>query len=111
MLNGYHHFHRRKRIHLKHEKYPHPNKWKRLIDKVIYVVGIGAPLMTIPQLTKIWIEKNASGVSVISWASYLIAAIVWLIYGIAHKEKPIILAYSLWIIFEILIVVGTLMYG
>ena len=46
MLNGYHHFHRRKRIHLKHEKYPHPNKWKRLIDKISQAVGWRQRLLT-----------------------------------------------------------------
>ncbi|HJO01876.1 MAG: PQ-loop domain-containing transporter [Candidatus Woesearchaeota archaeon] len=110
-IEGLHHFHIRKRVHQKHESYPHPHKWKRFMDKAIYVAGVFGPLMTLPQLTKIWIEKNAAGVSVISWASYLIAAIFWLIYGIMHKEKPIIFAYSLWIGLEILIVVGTIIYG
>ena len=109
--HGVHHFQRRKRIHLQHEQYPHPNKWKRLLDRMIYGVAIFGPVMTIPQLTKIWIEKNAAGVSALSWAAYLVAAIFWLIYGFAHKDKPIILTNILWIILHTLIVIGTLMYG
>lgn len=111
MVEALHHFHRRKRIHQKHEPYPHPGKGKRFMDRIIYVVGVLGPLMTIPQLTKIWIEKNAVGVSIVSWASYLIIAVFWLIYGVMHKEKPIILTYSFWIILEAAIVVGILMYG
>lgn len=111
MVDVLHHFHRRKRIHQKHEPYPHPNKWKRLMDRLIYIVGIFGPIMTIPQLMKIWIEKNAVGVSPISWGSYLVIAMFWVIYGIIHEEKPIILTYTVWIVLDIFIVIGTLMYG
>ncbi|MBW2999558.1 hypothetical protein KY339_02695 [Candidatus Woesearchaeota archaeon] len=109
--HGLHHFHKRKRIHVKHEPYPHPKKWKRFIDKTIYAVGVFGPLMTIPQLTKIWIDKNAAGVSAISWGAYLITAIFWFIYGVAHKEKPIIVTYAIWIFLEIFIVIGAVLYG
>lgn len=106
-----HHLHTRKRIHKKHEPYPHPNKWKRFMDKAIFAVGVFGPIMTIPQLVKIWGERNASGVSAISWGAYLITAIFWLAYGIMHREKPIIFTYSIWILLEILIITGTLLYG
>lgn len=67
--------------------------------------------MTIPQVTKIWIDKNASGIAVISWVTYLITTIFWLIYGIMHKEKPIIFLNIIWIFLQISIIVGTLIYG
>ena len=108
---GLHHYHTRKRIHQKHETYPHPNKWKNFMDKAIFAVGVVGPTMTIPQLMKIWVGKNASGVSAISWGAYLFVAIFWLIYGIMHKEKPIIFIYSIWIVVDIFIVIGTIMYG
>ena len=106
-----HHHHVRKRIHQKHESYPHPVKWKRFIDHAIYVVGLIGPIMTIPQLTKIWIEKNASGVSAISWATYTIISIFWVIYGVAHKEKPLIVISGIWVVLEFFVVFETLMYG
>lgn len=89
------HFHLRKRIHQKKEKFPSPNKWKRFIDNIIYFVGMVGPIMTIPQVWNIWIEQNASGVSPISWSAYLIVSMFWLTYGITHKEKPIIFTQSL----------------
>jgi uncharacterized protein with PQ loop repeat len=109
--HGLHHAHTRKRIHVNHEKYPHPHKWKRFMDKAIYVVGVFGPLMTIPQLAKIWVYKDATGVSAISWISYLFCAFFWLAYGLLHKEKPIIITYLLWIILESCIVVGAILYG
>ena len=94
---GTHHYHRRKRIHQGHEEYPHPDAIKRVMDKMIYFVGVAGPIMTLPQLFKIWVEKNAAGISVISWITYLVLGIFWLSYGIMHKEKPIIVNYILWI--------------
>jgi uncharacterized protein with PQ loop repeat len=111
MAEALHHFHRRKRIHQKHEPYPHPNKWKRFMDKAIYFVGAFGLIMTIPQLTKIWIGKNATGVSIISWSAYLITATFWLFYGIMHREKPIIFIYSGWILLEFAIILGIILYG
>ena len=98
-------------MHQKLEKYPHPNKWKNFLDKMIYVVGVSGPIMTFPQLLKIWVEKNAQGVSLFSWAWYLGIAFIWLTYAIVHKEKPLIITYILWIIIEIFIVIGVVLYG
>jgi uncharacterized protein with PQ loop repeat len=103
-----------KHWHHTHNKKQHNKKvhdWKNFIDRSIYVMGVVGPIMTIPQLSKIWIEKNASGVSVISWSTYLVTAFVWLAYGIEYKKKPIIFTYTLWIIIEIFIVIGALLYG
>jgi uncharacterized protein with PQ loop repeat len=111
MVEGLHHFHRRKRIHERHEPYPHPDKWKRFVDRAIYFMGAFGVVMTIPQGAKIWIGKDASGVSVISWSAYLIGAIFWLIYGVMHKEKPIIFTYSLWIVLYVIIVTGVIIYS
>jgi len=46
---GLHHLDLRKRIHLKKEKYPHPDKFKNFIDKAIFIVGIIGPLFAIPK--------------------------------------------------------------
>tara|TARA_Y100000310_G_C20212952_1_gene592197 strand:- start:233 stop:577 length:345 start_codon:yes stop_codon:yes gene_type:complete len=108
---GMHHYHVRKRVHLHGEKYPHKHKWKRFLDKAIYVVGIVGPLVAIPQILSIWVEKNAAGVSLTSWGAFLVMAVFWLMYGIMHKEKPIIVTYILWIIVDAIIVVGTFLYG
>ena len=108
---GLHHFHVRKRRYKKHEQYPHPNKFKRFLDKIIYLVAIVGPIMTIPQLMKIWVDKNAAGVSAVSWGAYFFISIFWVTYGIAHKDKPIIFSSSIWVILHGLVAVGTLLYG
>lgn len=86
------------------------SKSRRMLDKMICIFGISGPLLTLPQLIKILIEKSAGGVSLISWSAYLIGAIVWFVYGIAHKAKPIIITYAAWILIDLAIVAGILIY-
>lgn len=103
---GMYHLHKRKTKPLNSN-----DKRKQFIDKLVYFAAFAGPLMTLPQAWKIWFYQNASGVSWISWFSYFICAIIWVIYGVEHKDKPIIAMNVLWIILDVLIVVGTLMYG
>jgi MtN3 and saliva related transmembrane protein len=107
---GLHHFHLRKRIHKKKEKFPSSNKTKRLFDIIIPVVVFFGPLSNLPQLLDIWIQKNASAVSLLSWLGFIVVAIVWLIYGIIHEEKPIITMNIGLIATEVLIIIGILLY-
>jgi hypothetical protein len=36
---------------------------------------------------------------------------LWFTYGLVHREKPIIIMYSLWFISNSLIFIGVLLYG
>lgn len=103
--------HVRKRMYKHLELYPHTSKFKRGVDKVAYLFGIVLPLFTIPQLYKIWVLKNAAGVSLTSWAVFSVGAIFWIFYGIVHKEMPIIISQILWFVLQLAIVIGILMYG
>ncbi|MBU2612745.1 MAG: hypothetical protein KKB62_03425 [Nanoarchaeota archaeon] len=113
VLRGYglHHLHLRKRMHSKREKFPSPDKKIRFLDNLVLIVSALGPLMTIPQLLKIFIFHDAEGVSFVSWTAYTIFSFVWLAYGFAHKVKPIIVSNILWIVFSFSTVVGIILYG
>ena len=81
------------------------------MDEAIYAVGVFSPIMTVPQLIKIWFDRNASGISVVSWSAYLFESLFWLAYGILHAEHPIIFTSVVWIVLEILIIIGTVIFG
>jgi uncharacterized protein with PQ loop repeat len=83
----------------------------KTLHKTVLVAGIIAPIMTLPQIIKIWYYKDATGVSVISWGSYFVMAGFWLAYGIKHKDRPIIVSYILWMLMHIMVVSGTITYG
>ncbi len=108
---GLHHQHIRKRIHQKHEDYPHPEKFKRFYDKFIYVIVVIAPITNIPQLLRVWTEKDVSGVSSLSWFLFSGISVTWLIYGILHKDKHILLMNALLMIVQALIAIGAIIYG
>jgi len=96
-VNSHHtHLHRKRR-----------KKKQEPIDKLVYLAVFLGPLMTLPQVYAIWVQGN-KGVSMVSWVAYLLIAVVWLFYGIKHREKPIIAVQLLWIILDIFIVVGLL---
>ena len=82
-----------------------------MVDSAIYVVGIIGPVMTIPQIMKVWIDKNVGGISLVSWLAYTIMAMFWIFYGILHKEKPILISSGLLFITNLVVVIGTLIYS
>ncbi len=81
-----------------------------LTDELIYVVAFIGPLMTIPQVTTIWLERKVEGISIITWSSYAVLSIFWISYGLIHKEKPIILANLLFLFVNIAVVLGVLIF-
>ena len=80
------------------------------MDKLVYVAGIGSPIMTFPQLYKIWINKTTEGLSLVTWIAYFITAIIWLSYGVVHKDRPIIITNILWVVMDIAIILGIILY-
>lgn len=94
-----HHFHKKK-----------PAMFNNSIEKLAYVAGIASPIVTLPQLFQIWITKNADGLSLITWVSYLFIVIIMTMYGIIHKEKPLIIMYAPLIVIDILIIIGAIIY-
>jgi len=111
MTTALHHQSLRKRVHSKKQKYPHPNKKIAWFDRLIVLVGVFNAFATIPQVLQIWISQDATGVSLASWSYYTFGSIMFLIYGIIHKEVPIIVNYSAALLLYALIVLGTIMYS
>lgn len=110
-MKGLHHLHLRKRIHKDLEPFPARTAWLRLLDRVVLAVGIIGPLTTIPQILKIFILEDAAGVSVISWGTWMILDIPWIIYGIVHRERPIAVTYTLWLFMNAAVFVEAVIYG
>ena len=104
--HGLFHFYSRKSSHKKHR-----SSFLKFIDRFIYLVVFVDIVMTIPQLLQIWLEKDASGVSAISWGAYILTSGFWLAYGLSHRIKPIVVSAILWIIIQLFIVIGVLIYG
>lgn len=99
---------------LAHLNHPHPKTKFPFLTKIlhgaIYLGGILGPIFTIPQLVTIVRHESAQGVSLVSWSAYLGGAFVWLIYGIIHRERPIIFNYGIWVLVDLAIVIAIIFY-
>ena len=98
-------------IHKRVEPYPAHSLALRMLDSIIYLVGVIGPLFTLPQLYEIFVLHNASGVSPLTWGGYALLDIPWILYGIVHHERPITITYTLWLIFNGAVFVGAVIYG
>jgi len=103
---GLRHIHKRK----KRGDFPHKNKFKSKYDKFMLVVSVLVPLVNLPQLFKIFLNQDASGVSLISWFFLSIFSFFWIIYGVLHKDKPIFFMHLFLFFIQIAITVGTFIY-
>ena len=92
---------------LKHKK---TKKIKEPIDKIVYFFAFAAPAFELPQLITIFSQHSAKDVSLLTWGFFAIASFVWLIYGIRHHLKPVIVSYFLFTVIEAATAVGILMY-
>lgn len=104
MLHGLHNFHLTKRGRQEAAR-------RQLFDRVMYVIGLFAPLMTVPQIVKIWAYQDADGVSWLSWGGYALGSTFWFVYGVLHKEKPIIICNGAAALLQFVVVIGTLLYS
>ena len=109
--NALHHLDIRKRIYKKKEKFPYYTRFGRLVDKAVYLSAIILPLINIPQLYRIWLTRDVTGISLISWIGFSLFSMVWVTYGVLHKEKPIIFLNAGLFIIQVLIVVSVIYLG
>lgn len=63
------------------------------IDKITTVIGLGLPIVTLPQLYAVLTSDDISGVSVITWGYFTIQAAIFALFSIKHKEKPLVMTY------------------
>lgn len=102
MSINHHHDHVKKR-----KKYPWEYKQSPVVDGMTTVVAFMGPIMTLPQIYGIWANGD-TGVSAVTWIAYLIGGLVWLLYGLYHKEKIIIYSNLVWIFLDLAIIIGVL---
>jgi uncharacterized protein with PQ loop repeat len=106
-MSRYHHHRVKKSRTLVVKKTSKP----KLVDKATYVAAVLEPIITIPQVWTIFADKTAAGVSLSTWVGYDALILVWLWYGIVHKDKLILLYQGLFFIVQTAVIIGGLIYG
>jgi len=81
------------------------------LRRLLAGMSIFTMLMTIPQVLTIWVGHQAGGVSILTWGTYLISAIFWFWFGIRKGDKNIYLPCIGWILLDIAVIIGVVIYG
>jgi len=92
------------------EPYPARTPGLRAVDALVYTAGILAPVMTLPQIYLIFSTRNASGVSAEAWLAWALLDVPWILYGVVHRERPLVVTYTLWFLGNFLVFVGAVLY-
>ena len=82
----------------------------RGLEKVLRGLSVLIMLMTVPQVVTVWTGPAVSGVSLVTWLSYLLSAVLWLFYGIRKRDKTIYVACIGWILLDAAVVIGVLLH-
>lgn len=109
---GMHHASQRKRSasSVSREKKEPQSKLKQAVDKSIYAFAMLGPVMTLPQIYNVWVGRDASGLSLVSWTAYTLVAVFWVFYGMLHRDKPIVVVNFCSILVNAVVVLGIFMY-
>jgi uncharacterized protein with PQ loop repeat len=78
------------------------------LERFLRVLSVITMLMTVPQVLAVWVNRDAGGVSLLSWGTYLFSACLWFVYGFRKRDKTIYLACIGWIVLDAAIVIGVI---
>jgi len=104
---GLRHKHERQAAHRKEVK----SGYTVFLDKLTFVVGVIGPFTVLPQIYTIFHTHSAVGVSLATWLLIFIVTFPWILYGTAHKDKSIMVSFTLWEVVNLTVVIGVLLYG
>lgn len=80
-----------------------------MIDPVFEVIGLSAAFLTtsafIPQVYKIYKEKNADGISLTMYIILLTGVILWFVYGVLIGSLSIIIANGVTALLQLSIII------
>lgn len=68
-------------------------------------------VMTAPQVWAVWVERQAAGVSVLTWSAYLVSALLWFWHGLRQRDRNIWIPCIAWIAADAAIIAGAFLYG
>jgi uncharacterized protein with PQ loop repeat len=77
----------------------------KTINTLAYVIGVVGNFAVIPQIIKAW-QGPAPGLAVLTWLMFIGFGVIWLVYAVVHKQKPLIFAQIVGLSCNTLVVIG-----
>jgi uncharacterized protein with PQ loop repeat len=84
---------------------------KYIIDRVVLFTGLIGPIASVPQAIEIFSKQDAQGVSLVTWGFFIVTNASLLIYSIVHRLPALIISNVLWVVIEVVVVLGILLYS
>ncbi|WP_375326366.1 SemiSWEET family sugar transporter [Candidatus Tisiphia endosymbiont of Nemotelus uliginosus] len=96
---------------LQQEKEEKKKQMLDLYDKYMVFAGILGQYLFYAQAYKVFTTKSAGDLSLDGFLVVIIATLSWLVYGILHKQPPIIIAQIVALIGMTLVIIGIFLYS
>jgi uncharacterized protein with PQ loop repeat len=84
---------------------------RHILDRTIYIASFAGPMTAMPQIYTIFATQSATGVSIWSWILGLGFSAIWITYALFYRIKPILVSQCLWVMIDLIIIVGIMMYN
>lgn len=97
--------------HAHGHRHLHTKPKKDWFDYLLYAFMVATPLFELPQAWKIYTTQSAADVSLLTWGFFVLSNIAWIAYAIRNKLTLLIFIYFLYMIIEISVVIGILIYS
>lgn len=81
------------------------------IRKAALAVAVIGPLFTAPQAYEIFKNKSAENLSLVTWSFWSLSSLVWLMYARLTRDTVLTVSSALWVLFDVSVAVGILIYG
>lgn len=81
-----------------------------VIDDMAYIIGVVGNIAVIPQIIKAW-SGPTPGLAILTWILFIFFGVIWLLYAIMHRQKPLIFAQIVGLSCNILVVIGWLLHN
>ena len=85
-------------------------KVRSWFDYFMYGIAMATPLVLLPQVFKLFSDKNVVGLSIDTWFLLGCLNVFWIVYGLVHREPPIYIGNFLVGILNFIIVYGIILY-
>lgn len=85
-------------------------RYIHFLDRLTFFAGVVGPFTVLPQIYQIFSTQSAADVSLVSWSLIFIVTFPWIFYGVAHKDRSIIVSFILWEVANAAVVLGILIY-
>ncbi len=96
---------------MRHQQHHVPQKPLTKLEWAVTVFGSIDPIVAFPQAIKIWQLQSAHEIFLPSWIFSTFVAALWMYYGIRLKKNPIIITSALWVITDVAVATGAVLYG